>query len=169
MRLSFLTLIILFLTCQTRADDSDIRSIAPAKPRTVKSQIAAPESGASLNEVSADWARRQIHLSSGGADDQLIEDTNATLDRIFGLNSEAPHDSRAPASVPAEERSWLKPRSLHLSNIGEFELAFGSNTKLHCDLINANELTLSKPIFQDIDLRLHHENTLNSLQLKFNW
>jgi hypothetical protein len=164
-----------------KAQDADIRAWAPAKPKTRTHPIALPQSGSTLDEVGGDWARRQIHLSTNGADEQFLVDTNETLDRFFGVNDgvnngatpavteDALAGGRAPASAETQEKSWMKPRSLHMSKIGEFELAFGSNTKLHCDLVNGNELTLSKPIFQDIDLRLHHENTLNSIQLKFNW
>lgn len=152
--------------------DIDIRLLAPTKPVHKKPALATPRSGDSLGTVGADWARRQIHLSTDGADEKFLAETNERLDRFFGFtdlpDDARPGDGRAgsPSRAPA---STLKPRSLHMSKLGEFELAFGSNTKLHCDLVNGNELTLSKPIFQDIDLRLHHENTLNSVQLKFDW
>ena len=174
-------LLIPFLTSIAYAQESvDIRTWAPVNPQGLKTQIALPQSGTTIEEIGGDWARRQIHLSTDGADERFIADTNEKLDRFFGLSNDRPQalddDSLATqaARKPASESnvqsaSWLQPRSLHMSKLGEFELAFGADTKLQCDLVNGSELTLSKPIFQDIDLRLHHENTFNSVQLKFDW
>jgi hypothetical protein len=178
LRAAFAVVLLVLAVVSDRADaqsqnDIDIRLIAPTKPVRQKPALATPHSGDSLGEVGADWARRQIHLPTDGADEKFLAETNERLDRFFGftdLPDEArPNDNGHAASPNRAPASALKPHSLHMSKLGEFELAFGSNTKLHCDLVNGNELTLSKPIFQDIDLRLHHENTLNSVQLKFDW
>ncbi len=162
---------IAFALSIAHAQNIDIRQLAPARPSPKAPTVAIPESGQTLEDVGGDWARRQLHLSLDGADERWLHDANLALDRFFGRNQklrESETEFRSPASQAEPQASAFLPQ-IRLPSLGTFELGFASNLKIRCDLVNGNELTLVRPIFQDIDLRLQHQNTMNSVRLNLNW
>ena len=151
-----------------QAQEVDIRRLAPVKPPSKPAPIAQPQSGGSIQDISGDWARRQFHLSTNGAVDQFVIDANRTLDRLFITETSSQKTDRSPADESENSRG-LRPRTVRMPKLGAFELGLGRDLKLNYDLVNGNELTLSKPIFMDVELRLHHAQTADSLQLNFDW
>jgi hypothetical protein len=153
-------------------DPTDIRTLAPPRPQEATSMIAQPESGTDLESVSADWARREVHLVSQGADDRFLADANSKLDRFFETadSSEFLNSSNRDRN-PANDENWLRPRTVHMSRLGEIEIGFNGRAKISCDMAGGNgtEWILSKPVSSDLDLQLHHEANSNSLQLRLNW
>jgi len=153
-------------------DANDARTLAPLQPDS-EDRIAQPQTGHDLGSVTSDWARRQIHLSTNGADEKFLNATNKHLDALISPNENVNvnGNSNIPTSnvSPRSPASLLRPHSLHMSRVGEFEMGFSGKTKITYDLVNGSELTLSKPLLQDIDIRLHHESTMNTLQLRISW
>ena len=173
----FLTVLATHARMTSPAEGVDIRSLAPLKPvGSDPSPIAVPQSGSDLGSISADWARRQLHVSSHGDDERFLIDANEKLDRFFSPasndRSENIEGASAAGRAPSSE-NWLTPKTVHFSGVGEIEVGFRSQTKFSCDLAGSNgtELNLSRPVTGTIDLRLHHElrDSLSAIQLQLNW
>lgn len=155
-------------------DFGDVRVTAPVKPAEAPSALATPDSSGNLNSVAGNWAGRQAHLMMGGTDDRLIATVNKQFERWFEDETPAAtaHGPRGPAaaSLNPDKGSALKPKSLRMTHLGELELGFKGNTRISCDFSNGGaDLNFTRPLAQDVDLRLQHDTHASSVQLRLAW
>ncbi len=160
----------------SRIDPSDIRVGAPQKPMD-QASIAQPNGGSDLGSIGANWAGRQAHLLANGADDRLLKEANAALDRIFGssksyLDEQSSETGESGSKIAANAGTSRMPASVHMARLGQIELGFHDQTKFSCEVEGGHTAwSLSRPINSDIDLRLQHDtkDAASTLQLHVSW
>jgi len=174
----------------------DIRKLAPARPaQQDQSMIAAPQAGTDLGSISQDWAARQAHLITGGAEERMIADFNKKMNRFFkfedvegepypdsGYDS---HDSsedegsgasgggggRRPASDD-EAASGFQPKSMQLVAMNRVQLALKNRTKVSCSVQGGGlRWDVSRPINDRLDVNFRHDSAdaRSTLNLNYSW
>lgn len=146
-------------------DPSDIRTLAPYKPEATES-IAQPQSGSDLGSISGDWAARQFHLMTNGADERFLKSANDQLANVFNTRAPASAGDSAQTAAAAVG-SWYRPQSVRLPKVGQIEFGFAGRTTLGLDV--NGEVNLTRPVFDGLDVRLHHETEKSLLQFQLNW
>lgn len=173
----------------------DIRRLAPVRPNIQEQPvIAAPQAGSDLGSISQDWATRQAHLITGGAEERILADFNKKMNRFFkfepvegepypdsGYDSSGSDDEgsgssgggggRRPASDD-EASSGFSPTSMQLVAVNRVQLALKNRMKLSCSVQGGSlRWDVSRPISNRLDLNFRHESSdaRSTLNLNYSW
>ena len=171
------------LASASSGNATDIRAWAPNRPSGFSSEqesdkqtLAIPQSGNTLESVGQDWALRQTHLITDGADERFLNDVNQKVKHLFDSEGDRePASEASTAATAALEPSAEEPSAfsaLRFSALNRVEMRAPGQTNLSCSVAGANLLVnLSKPISDRMDVSLQHQTSsgASTLRLHYNW